>query len=110
MRGFEEEGEEPLIEKLLELGHGPQRLVLDVPAAAVRAAPGIAGRELAEQRAHRPEVALDMALLGSAAQVGGLDGDSQVPAGGPERGRDEPGPLLHPTGAPAHPRPAPRLP
>ena len=83
------ERDQPLIEQLLQLGHGPQRLVLDMTAAAVRAAPGIAGGELAEQRGDRPEVPLDVAFLRSAAQVGGLDGDAQVPAGGPERGRDE---------------------
>jgi hypothetical protein len=60
-----------------------------VAAAAVRAAPGIAGGELGEQRADRPEVPFYVAFLGPAAQVGGLDGDAQVPAGGPERGRDE---------------------
>ena len=58
-------------------------------AAAVRAAPGIAGGELGEQRGHRPEAPFDVAFLRSAAQVRGLDGDAQVPAGGPERGRDE---------------------
>lgn len=81
--------EKPLIQQLLQLGHGPQRLVLDVAGAAVRAAPGIAGGELGEQRGDRSEVPLDVALLRSAAQVGGLDRDAQVPAGGPERGGDE---------------------
>ena len=81
MRPVQPERDQPLIEQFLQLGHRPQRLVLDMTAAPVRAAPGIAGRELAEQRGHRPEVPFDAAFLRAAAQMGGLDGNAQVPAG-----------------------------
>jgi hypothetical protein len=56
-------GDEPFVQKLLDLQHRPQGLVLEVPSAMLGRAAQVAGKELAEQRGHRFERSLDVGLL-----------------------------------------------
>ena len=62
---------DPLIQQFLQFEQGPDRLPLGVAAAALDAGAGVSGHELGEQRGHRAQHPLDVALLPARSLVEG---------------------------------------
>ncbi len=80
---------DPLVQQLLQLGHGEACFVLHRPAALQDVGAGVAGDVLCEQRVDTSERPLDGALGGRGTRRGGLHAHPEGFAGGQERGGDE---------------------
>ncbi len=87
-------GDDPLIQQFLQFQKGPQPSVIQVPAAVLGAAAGVAGDELGEQAGHRAEHFPDVALLERRALASRLDVDLEKPAGGLKVAGDEDLPVI----------------